>query len=82
MHLIRKHGKTTAEGDALLALREICVLAKAHAIPWEKKLPLGRGRFTIDFMLTTLERLSARSYVDSDRLDLDHLTRNQPSKAA
>lgn len=55
---------------------------EAHATRWETKLPPDRGRFTIDVVATTLERLSARTYVDSDPLDLDHLTVSQPSRAA
>ncbi len=41
---------------------------------WLKRVPAG-GRFTVvDGLVQTLDDLSARDYVDSDQLDLDHLT--------
>jgi hypothetical protein len=45
-----------------------------HLDAWLRLLP-SSGRFIpIDGMVTTLDDLSARDYVESDRLDLDHLS--------
>ena len=41
---------------------------------WLKRLPIG-GRFTsVDGVVQTLDDLTAREYVESDPLDLDHLS--------
>lgn len=45
-----------------------------HAEAWLRRLPEG-GRFEeIDGVVLTLDDLTARDYVESDRLDLDHLS--------
>jgi hypothetical protein len=96
--LVEKHGKRSAEGDALRKLREIRVLAvpswdaqsvaltflfirhSADAAPGDflgKWLNLVQpsGRFTrVEGHPTTLEDMTAADYVNSDPLDLDHLS--------
>lgn len=43
-------------------------------VEWEKRIPKG-GRFVdVQALVQTLEDLTAREYVESDPLDLDHLT--------
>ncbi len=98
-----KHGRASPEGRALLALREIRVLAAPswddanvslmywfirdddhqdfEGTDWasllEKWLAFvpAAGRFQIvDGQVTSLERLTAAEYVQSDPLDLDHLS--------
>ncbi|WP_310488162.1 hypothetical protein [Chamaesiphon sp. VAR_69_metabat_338] len=100
-----KHEKTTDEGEALRALREIRVSATpawdADAVElifwfiraeeddrfqnkewyelldsWLKFLPAS-GRFSsVDGSVVTLEDMTAKEYVNSDRLDLDRLSSN------
>jgi hypothetical protein len=98
-----KHEKTTDEGEALRALREIRVSATpawdANEVElifwfirageddrfqdrewyelldsWLKFLPAS-GRFSsIDGLVVTLEDMTAKEYVNSNRLDLDRLS--------
>ena len=44
-----------------------------HLEAWLARVASG-GRFQIDGVVSTLDDLTARDYVESDRLDLDHLT--------
>lgn len=48
---------------------------------WLARIP-SSGRFEVEGVVTTLDRLTAAEYVESDRLDLDHLTRSQGASAA
>jgi len=102
--LTEKHGKSSDEGAALRALREIRVLASPQwnapkvslmfwfireddcattgwdlsLDGWLRLIP-ARGRFErVDGVVVALEDLTAREYVDSDLLDLDHLSGNPP----
>jgi hypothetical protein len=100
--LQRKHDRSSAEGQALRALREIRVRAssswdasRVEIFFWfieedatgggdyrwhellEQWLALAppSGRFIdVQGQVVTLEAMTARAYVDSDPLDLDHLT--------
>jgi hypothetical protein len=98
-----KHGKSTAEGDALRALREIRVRAEPswsapeiqlmflfirheeqdrfQELGWDKPLQNwlqlipAHGRFqNVDGLVVSLEDITAKDYVESDPLDLDHLS--------
>lgn len=61
---IRHDGDATFEGQRWDALLEA----------WEKLIP-ATGRFKeVQALIQTLEDLTAREYVESDPLDLDHLT--------
>ncbi len=100
--LSEKHGRQSAEGEALRALREIRVRAApswddpeveiffwfvrqddpvreprdwaAHLESWLDRLaPSGRFR-SLDGAVLTLDDLTAREYLESDPLDLDHLS--------
>lgn len=103
-HRLRdKHHKTSKEGDALRALREIRVRAapswtskevevffwfirdEESAVDfagkgWDEWLEGWIGllpdsnRYKVSGIVTTLEDMTARDYVDSDPLDLDHLS--------
>jgi hypothetical protein len=101
--LVDKHGKASAEGEALRALREIRVSASpswdADAVEvfitfipsrdqdvvegeqWSDfltkwlELVVVVGRYTrVDGAVLGLEDITAAEYVDSDPLDLDHLS--------
>lgn len=97
---VDKYSKSSAEGLALAAMREIRIAATpswdAPAVVvtvyliWEDRADTSRheaiaevwrallvgvtGRFSFCIVAVGLDDLSARSYVDSDPLDLDHLT--------
>lgn len=98
-----KHGKGSAEGKALQALREIRVRAAPswsaeavelmfwfvrntdgldfagrgwheHLASWLALVPKS-GRFgEVEGAVTTIDDMTARDYVESDRLDLDYLS--------
>lgn len=96
---VKRHGKASAEGQALPLLDEIRVTAwpsyDADAVhlglwlvcgddaavtacaqmleDWERELGAG-GRYSFAMRVVTLHEVSAQMYVESDRLDLDHLT--------
>uniref|UniRef100_UPI00286C0169 hypothetical protein n=1 Tax=Chamaesiphon sp. OTE_20_metabat_361 TaxID=2964689 RepID=UPI00286C0169 len=98
-----KHEKSTDEGDALRALREIRVSATpawdANAVElifwfvraetddrfgekewhewldsWLKLLPESARFSSVDGSVVTLDDMTAKEYVNSDRLDLDRLS--------
>ncbi len=99
--LIEKHGKSSGEGRALRALREIRVRASpswgspaielmfwfvreeedqasadwsAMLVSWLERVP-ATGRFQeVSGQVTTLGRMTAEEYVESDPLDLDRLS--------
>lgn len=57
------------DDDTLLGTQAEECLAR-----WLDLIPSG-GRFQVDGVIQTLDDLTARDYVESDRLDLDHLSR-------
>ncbi|WP_219884569.1 hypothetical protein [Merismopedia glauca] len=98
-----KHNKSSSEGEALRALREIKVRASPswnadeielmfwfireeeqnqfQGVGWDRlleqwlKLLPESGRFqSIEALVVSLEDITAKEYVESDRLDLDHLS--------
>ena len=46
---------------------------------WLKRLPAGQRFVSVDGAVQTLEELTARDYVESDQLDLDHLSSRDAS---
>lgn len=54
----------------------------SDGVPWEARLEKwlacvpSSSRFEIEALVTTLDRLTAAEYVESDRLDLDHLSQD------
>jgi hypothetical protein len=59
----------------------------ADGVAWDRcleswlRLVPSSGRFEVEGLVTTLDRLTAAEYVDSDRLDLDHLTQGAAPQA-
>jgi hypothetical protein len=100
--LQKKHGKSSPEGDALRALREIRVSASpswqdstvglmfwfiredkdvtfkgewtTHLKEWLALIPPSEKFSPVDGLVVTLADIRAQDYVESDPLDLDHLS--------